>query len=108
MYNFINGLVEEERNESTLSKKEKNGFQILKDYLIETDSLALSLFKKKYSTKFKKILNIFKKNKILKIFIYSNSLQEFNKNILDIFELELSKNHSFNIELLASSPKKNF
>ena len=108
LYNFINGLVEEERNESTLSKKEKNGFQILKDYLIETDSLALSLFKKKYSTKFKKMLNIFKKNKILKIFIYSNSLQEFNKNILDIFELELSKNHSFNIELLASSPKKNF
>ena len=104
-YNKIKGLEESEIYERNITKF----FNGHKTFLKKTDDLALEMFRKKYLNKIKKILIKFSKQKIIKVYLYSNAIETFNKSIIELIKYELPKD--LNISLIFKSfgnQKSNF
>ena len=86
-FNKIKGLDENELRDKNI-KKFFYGHQ---NFLRETDALALEMFKNKYLRKIKKIFIQFSKQKEIKIYLYSNAIEVFNKSIIELINNDLAK-----------------
>ena len=89
-YTQISGLDEKEIKipKSDIEKIELK--EKLKNYLISTDKFALDIFNKRATKKINNLSKRFIKKNTLSVYVYSNSSNEFNKEIFKI----LNKNFS--------------
>ena len=104
-YNKIKDLDEKEIKNSNI----KQFFKGHQSFLKETDDLVLEMFRKKHQKQVKKILMQFPKKKIIKVYLYSNAIESFNKSIIELFKYDLPK--SLEISLIFkshNSQKRNF
>ena len=93
IYYYINGLDEKQIDISKINKDLTKNFKNHKEYLINTDLMALEIFIQKYKKKIKEYLKTYGIKKIIKIIIISNSLDSFNNAIINLIENDLSKDY---------------
>ena len=98
-YNLIDGLKEKEILNNQIKDFDINEiFKNHKNFLSETDSLAIKMFHYKFRKKIKKILEKFPKSEIIKVILYSNAIKKFNDPIIDLLDNEFSRKFKIEFE----------